>query len=293
MTGRFEHIRGVRTLGGAGDRWYGAWIDGLTPGGTFGGPSPNPSLTVSYINMVCGFAPSSGYGIYGNGSLADLWLVQPETASGNKSIFFDLTNGGGSAGADVKVINPVCDGYRNNGIHILNAPLGSTLNIESPYVAGASGATGDALRLEASHGVAITNVQAIGGLSPGVYGAYIADGTECTISGRFVDYNTAFYAISAVSCDFDIKAVNTSGASSQQAMLLIGGRRSKASLATMRLSGAWTYGIALDASASQYMLDVTRVQGATNRIARATVPIGAQGNIHSHMIINPGSPITT
>lgn len=288
LTGRFEHIRGLRTKGGQADRWYGVWVDGVTQRGPFGGPSNNPSLTVAYPNMVCGFEPSTGYGIYGNGSITDFWLVQPETARGTKGIFFNL---GGQSVVDVNITHPICDAYRTNGIHISGANFASAINIDSPYVAGAAQATGAAVRIESSHGVAISNMQAIGTLATGVFGVEFSDGSECSVSGRFVDYATAGYAISAAACAFDIKAVKNFGAaSSAQVFTLIGGQRNQVSIAAIGSNNAWTNGIALDASAINCVLDVSRVANgiATNRINRAGAAISLQGNINTHLIINPG-----
>jgi hypothetical protein len=286
----FDTLRGLNLNSTVLARWYGLWIDGASPTGAFGGPSPNPSARIHKINMGGGSAAQS-YGYYLEGSLQDLWISEMEAASCTKEVFIDC--GSGHACGDVRLDHVVCDGYLTHGIHIRNVPQGSSLVIREPWVAGRAGATGAGIRIENSHGITIANGSGDGALSPGVNMLEVTNSSNLTIAIMPNNYVTPV-SLTAVTTSEIAAAAHKRIAGGGAAGAIIqaaGGARNRLIAAGTASGQKWNAAIALDAGATNYTLDVTRVApgAAAAMISVAGKPVTRQGNVGGHTIINPGA----
>ncbi len=290
-------IRGIRQTGTSADRWYGLWVDGVTGGGTFGGPSPNPSATFKKPSMVSLAAVGTCYHYYLKGALQDLWIVDPEAAGqGVVSVqfFLDIQ---GAAGGDVHIISPIADGYKTNAINVKGAPFGSSIIIENAWVAPNSAATSTGVVIDASHGVKLSgrsNFAAATGLA-------CVTANDCT--GLVCDFQsnnsqTPFSGTSINSCNIQISAFKNiagGGGTFGNVITLIGGSRNRAiALATISPNSSpqlWVAGVALNNTAANCLIDVTGIANgaATNRVSIAGSGVSTQGNVSGHVIINPGA----
>lgn len=285
----FAVVRGINLTGASMARHYGLWVDGVSAIGSFGGPSPNPSARISKINMVGGGA-TQAYGYYLEGAIQDLWIHELESAGCTKGIFI---NSGGATCGDVHINAAVMDGYRTNGIHILDVPQGSSLYMSNPWVAGASGATGAGIRVEASHGINIVGATADGQLANTVYMFHLSDSSNVEATLTANNYVNPCYMISASSCNINVKAFKNiaGGGASGSIIQAIGGTSTSLTAAGTKTSQGWVAGIAIDASINTYMLNVVGVNSAavTNRITQAGTPVTTQGNVSGNIIFNPGA----
>lgn len=287
-------VRGIRQTGGGGDRWYGFYVDGVTAGGTFGGPSPNPSTTIKKPNMVANAAVGTSYNYYLNGALQDLWMEDPEAAGGHIQFLMNIN---GATAGDVHIVRPISDGYRTNGINVVGAPLGSSIDIVGSWVAPASGASGSGIKINASHGV---NLSGRGDfiLASGLRCVDANDCTELDCNFRVANSQNPFYGTNVHASAIAMKAHKSfsgGGGAFGEIITLISGTRNTArahgTISTAGLPQLWNAGIALDATAANCTIDVTGVANgaATARYTVATVPVTTQGNVSGHVVINPGA----
>jgi len=285
----FATVRGLNLTGPSQARWYGLWVDGASPIGSFGGPSPNPSARISQINMAGGAAPQS-YGYYLQGAIQDLWIDEMENAGCSKGVFIDSNS---SACGDVHLNSIVSDGYGTHGIHVLNTPQGSSLFMLNPWIAGRSGATAAGIRVESSHGINIVGATADGVLSTGVYMFHLSNSSNVEATLTANNYVTPCYMISASSCNINVKAFKNiaGGGVSGSIIEAVGGAYTSLTAAGNNISQGWVSGISIDASVTTYMLNVVGVNPAavTNRITQATVAVTTQGNVGGNIIFNPGA----
>jgi hypothetical protein len=255
----FDTIRGLNLNSTVLARWYGLWIDGVSAIGSFGGPSPNPSARIHKINMSGGGNAAQSYGYYLQGSLQDLWITEMEAAGCTKEVFVDC--GSGYACGDVRLNHVVCDGYATNGIHIKDVPQGSSLIINEPWVAGKAGATGAGIRIEGSHGVTISNGSGDGALSSGVNMLEVTDSSNLRIDVVANNYVTPVSLTSVTTSEIDAVAHKNiaGGGASGNILVAVGGSRNKLTASGTASRQTWDAAIALDGSAANYTLDVTKV----------------------------------
>ena len=286
----FDTLRGLNLNSKVLARWYGLWIDGVSAIGSFGGPSQNPSARIHKITMGGGSAAQS-YGYYLQGSLQDLWISEMEASGCTKEVFVDC--GGGYACGDVRLEHVVCDGYLTNGIHIKDVPQGSSLVITEPWVAGRAGATGAGIRIESSHGITIESGTGDGALSPDVKMLEVTDSSNLDIALRPNNYVTPVSLISVTASAIAATAHKNiaGGGAAGHIILAIGGSRNRLTAAGTAPSQRWDAAIALDGSAANYTLDVTRVApgaaAAAIKVAGAAVTLA--GHVGGHHVINPGA----
>lgn len=284
----FDTIRGIGQTNNA--RWSGLWIDGVTAIGSFGGPSGTPSARLCKINMAAASGCAQAYNYYLAGSIQDLWLVDIDAGGGHKQVFVDCN---GATCGDVHIVRPICDSYKTNGIHVKGTPQGSSLFIDAPWVAGTVGATGDGIRLEASHGVTIRDGRGAGTLAPSVYMLNATDGTGINATIRATDYTSCVSLTSITASDISVdafKAVAGSGFTGS-IVTAVSGSRNRITVKGTRTAIGWASGIALDSSAAGYLLDAAGIapSAVNDRIIINASAIGTQGNVSGHVIINPGS----
>jgi len=286
----FSTIRGINLTGGGVARWYGLWVDGASPIGAFGGPSPNPSARFFQVNMV-GSGATQAYGYYFQGSIQDLWVSSLESAGCSKGIFID--NGSGFNCGDVHLLNPVIDGYAQYGIHVKEVQQGASLFILNPWVAGRSGATDSGIFIQGSHNVDIVGATGDGVLSTGVYMLEIENCSQISATLTANNYVTPCYMISASSCNVNVTAYKNIGGGgvSGNIIVAIGGDNTSLMAAGTKISQGWDAGIAIDATVDSYMLNVVGVDttAVTARIKQASVAVTTQGNVGGNVIINPGA----
>jgi hypothetical protein len=286
----FDTIRGLNLNSTVLARWYGLWIDGVSAIGSFGGPSQNPSARIHKINMGGGSAAQS-YGYYLQGSLQDLWINEMEASSCTKEVFVDC--GSGHACGDVRLDHVVCDGYMTNGIHIKDVPQGSSLMITEPWVAGKAGATGAGIKIESSHGIAISNGSGDGILSIGVNMLEVTNSSNLRIFIVPNNYVTPVSLTSVTTSEIAAAAHKniTGGGASGNIITAVGGSRNRLTASGTASSQTWDAAIALDSSAKNYTLDVTTVAtGAASALIKvAGASVTTQGNVGGHNIINPGA----
>lgn len=290
-------VRGIRQTGTSSDRWYGLWVDGVTTGGTFGGPSPNPSTTIKKPNMVSFASVGTCYHYYLNGALQDLWIVDPEAAGqGVTSIQFLLNINGATAG-DVHIIRPIADGYKTNGIYVKSAPVGSSIIIENAWVAPNSAATSTGIVIDASHGVTLSGRSEFA-LATGLACITANDCTGLDCDFRSNNSQSPFTGTSVSSSKIEMiafKNVAGGGGSFGNVVSLIGGSRNRVGVhCTISPNSSpqlWVAGIALNDTAANCTLDVTGVANgaATDRVSIAGSGVSTQGNVSGHVIINPGA----
>lgn len=286
----FDTVRGMNQNSTVLARWYGLWIDGASPIGSFGGPSQNPSARIHKINMVGGSARQA-YGYYLQGSMQDLWITEMEAAGCTSSVFLDC--GSGHTCGDVRLGHVVCDGYARHGIHIKDVPQGSSLMITEPWVAGRSGAGGAGIRIENSHNVTISNGSGDGALSSGVRMVEASGSSNLRVGVVANNYVTPVALTNVTTSEFDAVAHKNiaGGGASGSIIAAAGGTRNRLTAAGTATSQRWESAIALDGNARNYALDVTRVAtgAASARIRIAGTAIATQGNVGGHVIINPGA----
>lgn len=298
LSPHFEDVRGIRNTGGGSDRWYGVNHDGVTGGGTFGGPSPNPSATLIKPNMVGRAAVGTNYNYYLRGALQDLWVVDPEAAgqAATTGIQFFLDINGATAG-DVHIIRPIADGYKTNGIYVDGAPLGSSIDIVGAWIAPNAAATSTGVVIDASHGVNLSG-RADFAAATGLACVSANDCTELDCDFRSANSQTPFSGTSVSASRIKIKAYKSAaggGGSFGNIVTLIGGSRNRVEVSgTISAAGSpqlWVSGIALDGTAAGCTLDVTgmAVGAATDRVAISGTGVTTQGNVSGHVIINPGA----
>jgi hypothetical protein len=285
----FHVIRGINLTGASMARWYGLWVDGFSPIGSFGGPSPNPSARISKVNMVGGGA-TQAYGYYLENAIQDLWINELESAGCTKGIFVDCNN---ATCGDVHLNAAVMDGYRTNGIHILNVPPGSSLFMSNPWVAGTVGATGAGIRIENSHNINIVGATSDGALANSVYMFHLSDSSNVEATLTANNYVSPCYMISAFSCNINVKAYKniSGGGNTGDIILAIGGNYTSLTAAGNAVDQKWLAGISVDATVTTYKMDVTGVDPAsvTDRMRQAGIAVTTQGNVSGNIIFNPGA----
>ena len=290
-------VRGIRQTGSGSDRWYGCYVDGVTTGGTFGGPSPNPSTTITKPNMVSNASVGTCYHYYLNGAIQDLWMVDPEAAGqGGTSVQFFLNINGATAG-DVHIVRPIADGYKTNGINVKGAPVGSSINIVDAWVAPSASATSTGVVIDASHGVNISGRSDFASAS-GLACVTANDCTELDCNFRSNNSQTPFSATSMSSSNVLIKAFKNfagGGGSFGNIITLIGGSQNRvAAYGTVSPNGSpqlWAAGIALNDTAANCQLDVSGVPASSvvNRLTISGAAVTTQGTVGTHFVINPGA----
>ena len=290
-------VRGIRQTGSGSDRWYGCYVDGVTTGGTFGGPSPNPSTTITKPNMVSNASVGTCYHYYLNGALQDLWMIDPEAAGqGGTSSQFFLNINGATAG-DVHIVRPIADGYKTNGIYVKGAPVGSSINIVDAWVAPSASATSTGIVIDASHGVNLSG-RADFASATGLACITANDCTELDCNFRSSNSQTPFSATSMSSSTVLVKAFKNiagGGGSFGNIITLIGGSQNKlAAYGTVSPSASpqlWLAGIALNDSAANCQLDVSGVPSSSvvNRLTISGTGVTTQGAVGTHFVINPGA----
>jgi|GEM_PF-6597545 len=279
LTLMLRYIRSIRSIGGgAGDRWYGLYIDGVTGGGTFGGPSPNPSAHVSYMNMVGNLSIGRCFNYYVRGQNQDLWVDFFEAAEGHKQLFVDAA---GANSGDTRFTNAVLDGYQTNGAHFLNVPQGASIELTG-WIAPRAGATGDALRIENSHGIT-ANIKGDCTQNTARRMLHVSDSSLLDLIIRAVGGISAAYAISMTHSRLSVlahKAIGGGGANGS-IVQAIGGSDSHITAAGNVTSQTWVAGVDTDATIDGYTIDVSAVATAavTNRVTNAGVAVTTQGNI--------------
>lgn len=282
-------VRGLRQTGGGGDRWYGLYVDGVTGGGTFGGPSPNPSSTVKKPNMIANPAVGTSYNYYLAGALQDLWIVDPEAAAGTTQFLIDSND---STAGDFHIVRPICDGYGTFGIHIKDTNFLGSLNIIDAWIAPKSGAASSGVRIESSSGVKFSG-RGDFSLTSGLLGVQITDSSLLNIEWHSVNCQSPVSATSMIASELRVFAAkNFIGAAFGSIVTCVGGSRNKVNICAVAYdTQQWVSGFNADATASGYSIDVSGIAGSTttDRVVINAAPVATQGNVGGHNIFNPSA----
>lgn len=287
-------LRYIRGIGPATTRWYGLWIDGevndqVPPFDA--GPSPNPSAHAQNMNMVASASVTRGWNYYVKGQNQDFWMDNFEAANGHKQLFVDAD---GQNSGDTRFTNAVLDAYRTHGAHFLDVPQGASIELTG-WLAPNAAATGDALRIESSHGIT-ANVKGDCGQNTALRFLNITDSSLLDITARANGAVSAGIATSMTNSYVKImahKAIAGGGASGS-IMNCVGGVDNTIIVGGTSTSQDWTYGFIGDATIDGYTVDVSAVApgAVTDRVSNAGTAVTTQGNVNwgggrFNNIINP------
>jgi len=293
LSAQIENIRGLRQTGTAADRWTGLYVYGDPtgmPGGWASGPSGNPSCTIKKMQMAPFATITSSISFSLQENLQDLWIVDPEASGCGTQ--FDI-NPNGKACGDVHIVRPIADGFNTRGFHIRNVPQGSSLEITGAWFAPASGATGQGARFEVAHGVTFDG-RGDFTLAPTLDGVYATDSSQIDVNVRTTNCQRPIYTISVNSSKLHADGFcNLTATDAGYLVNSVGGGNNEIS-ASGNVSGTkqWLFGIELDATAANCIVNVSRVPASAvsgNKYSVAGVAVTTQGNVSGHVIINPGA----
>lgn len=133
--------------------YYGFYLDGEADN-TLNYASPNASLKLINCTSAC-IVPTLAVreNFYGKGKLADLWLIDPETAGGNGiRLLGDASDFGMN---DVHILRPVVDAFTGVGIEIKDFGREGACSIIGGYTANTP-LSGSCIKIDNSDRVAVT-----------------------------------------------------------------------------------------------------------------------------------------
>lgn len=302
LSPEIEDPRGIRETGAATDRWYGLYNEGDPtgmPDGWDAGPSGNPSSTISHAKMFA-------YADVGNGTTTfsqnfyvvnnsqDLWIISPEAGGGHDQYFLDSN---GEESGDCHIENPISDAYKRHAFYFKDIPLGSSVRVTGAWVAPTASATSSGVRIESCHGI---EFQGRGDfiLNSGLRGIDVTNSSGLNIDAMIKNCQDCIYGVQMSFSFARIQAYKSfagGGGAAGAVATMIGGSRNKIELAGRASAAlspqAWNQGFNLDSSASGYTLDVSGLDpsACTNLIARNASAVTTQGQVGTHVIINPGA----